>query len=115
MRDELITLIAKNGETKDADGFVTGTTEKRSEKFARVKSVRASEFYQAYSAGMELRYIFCVDPDDWEDSFAAVDRKRVKPWAVEYEGEIYKIIRVYKTDMGEIELSATEADHGNEL
>lgn len=114
MRDELITLIAKSGETRDADGFVITETEKRTEKFARVKSVRASEFYQAYSAGMEVRYIFCMDPDDWKDCFSASGLNRIKPWAVSYEGETYKIVRTYKTDMGEIELTVAEADHGTE-
>lgn len=115
MRDELITLITKTGETRNANGFIVENEAQRTEKFARVKNVRASEFYQAYSAGIEVRYIFCVDPDDYKDAYATVDGVTVKPWAVEFEGETYKIVRAYRTDIGEIELTVTEADHGNEL
>jgi hypothetical protein len=55
-----------------------------------------------------------MDPDDWKDCFSASGLNRIKPWAVSYEGETYKIVRTYKTDMGEIELTVAEADHGTE-
>ena len=116
MRDELIILITKTAETENENGFVVEGSEVRSEIFARVKSVRASEFYQAYSAGMELSYIFCIDPDDWKAAYAEDESGRtVKPGMVEYDGTMYRIVRVYRTDMGEIELTVQEADHGNEL
>ncbi len=115
MRDELITLITKTGETFDESGFPVEGIDIRTEKFARVKNVRASEFYQAYSAGLTLSYIFCVDPDDWKDAYAEVEGKTVAPWAVEYEGTVYRIVRTYKTDMGEIELTVRVAGHDSEL
>lgn len=115
MRDDLITLITKTGEEYDESGFPIGETELRTEKFARIKSVRASEFYLAYSAGQELAYIFCMDPDDWKDCYAEVEGKKVAPWAVEYESTIYKIVRTYRTDMGEIELTVKEAGHEPDL
>ena len=115
MRDELITLITKTGEVLNENGFPVEGTDISTEIFARVKNVRASEFYQAYSAGLTLSYIFCVDPDDWKDAYAEVEGKPVAPWAVEYEGTVYRIVRTYKTDMGEIELTVKVASHENEL
>ncbi len=115
MRDELIELITKTGITEDEDGFPTTENEAKTEVFAKVKSVKASEFYQAYVAGMEMALIFCVDLDDYKLAFRVVDNKSVKPWAVDYDGVRYKIVRTYRNDMGEIELSAKEADHGHDL
>jgi hypothetical protein len=115
MRDDRITLITKTGEVLNDNGFPVEGTDIRTEKFARIKSVKASEFYQAYSAGMTLSYIFCVDPDDWKDAYAEVEGQMMAPWAVEYEGILYKIVRTYKTDMGEIELTVKVAGHESEL
>lgn len=114
MRDELIKLITKTGGRENENGFPIDETEAETEVFARIKNVRASEFYQAYSAGMELRYIFCVDPDDLNTAKRTVDGRTIWPWAVDYDGERYKIVRRYRTDMGEVELSCQEADHGHE-
>lgn len=111
MRDDLITFITKTEEALNENGFPVSGMDIRTEKFARIKSVKASEFYQAYSAGLTLSYIFCVDPDDWKDAYAEVEGRAVAPWAVEYEGTVYKIVRTYKTDMGEIELTVKVASH----
>ncbi len=115
MRDELIELITKTGETEDADGFPSSNTEHKESVFAEVKSVKATEFYQAYVAGMEIAYIFSVDRDDYKMAYQTVGNKTVKPWAVDYDGVRYKIVRAYLTKTGEIELSVKEADHGNDL
>lgn len=115
MRDDLITFITKTGETFNENGFPVEGTDIRTEKFARVKSVKANEFYQAYSAGMTLSYIFCVDPDDWKDTYAEVEGQKVAPWAIEYDGTPYRIVRTYRTDMGEIEITVKEASHESEL
>ena len=115
MRNELITLIVKTGKTVDDSGFEVEGTSLETEIFARVKNVRATEFFQAYSEGIELSYVFCIDYDDWKNSFAQVEGHMVEPWAIEYEGKEFKIIRKYRTDMGELELSVMEADHETEL
>lgn len=115
MRDERIKLVTKTGVTEDQDGFPVSEGEEKTEVFARVKSVKASEFYQAYVSGMEMALIFCVDPDDYRTAYQTVGDKEVRPWAVDYDGTRYKIVRTYRTDMGELELSVQEADHGHDL
>lgn len=115
MRDELIELITKKGITEDESGFPTSESEDKTEVFARVKSVRSTEFYQAYAAGKEVSLIFCIDQDDMKLAHKTVDNKTVKPWAVDYDGIRYRIVREYRTDMGEVELSVQEADHGHDL
>lgn len=115
MRDDLITFITKTGEVLNENGFPVEGTDIRTEKFARIKSVKASEFYQAYTAGLTLSYIFCVDLDDWKDAHAEVEGQSMAPWAVEYDGTVYKIVRTYRTDMGEIELTVKVASHEDGL
>ena len=115
MRDELIRLITKTGITEDESGFPIDEREDETEIWARVKSVRSTEFYQAYTEGMELKYVFCVDRDDLALANRTDTKGRtIKPWAVEYDGVRYRIVRQYMTDMGEVELSAEEADHGHD-
>lgn len=111
MRDKLITLVTKTGTTYDASGFPTENTEQKQTVFARVKSVRSSEFYEALQSKIKLEYIFCVDPDDFKlGYYTPQSGATVKPWEVEYENIRYKIIRTYRTDAGEIEISCAEAE-----
>ena len=112
MRDEQITLVTTTGTTYDASGFPTEATEQKQTIFARVKSVRATEFYEALRSNHTLAYIFCVDPDDFNlGNYTPSGSTAVyKPWAVEYNNTRYKIVRTYRTDIGEMELSCEEVE-----
>lgn len=111
MRDELITLVTDTGTTYDASGFPTESTEQKVTIFARVKSVRSTEFYEALRSNLKLAYIFCVDPDDFKlGNYTPSGGSTAKPWAVEYDNVRYKIVRTYRTEIGEIELSCEEVE-----
>lgn len=112
MRDEQITLVTTTGTTYDASGFPTENTEQKQTIFARVKSVRATEFYEALRSNHTLAYIFCVDPDDFNlGNYTPSGSTTVyKPCAVEYNNVRYKIVRTYRTDIGEMELSCEEVE-----
>ncbi|MBO6206848.1 MAG: phage head closure protein [Lachnospiraceae bacterium] len=110
MRDEQITLITNTGTAYDESGFPVEDTEQHQTVFAKVKSVRASEYYEALRSNLKLAYIFCVDPDDFKLGDHKVDGKTVRAWAVEYETVRYKIIRTYRTDTGDLELSCEEVE-----
>lgn len=114
MRNELIYLVTRTGRTRNANGF-SEDTEELTEIFAQIKSVKATEFYQAYSAGMNLAYIFAIDLDDYMLSQQVIDTTVVKPHAVIYNEVHYKIVRAYMTEIGTVELTCEEADHGNDL
>lgn len=61
--------------------------EERSEVFVNVKSVKYSEFYSAHIAGFNPEIIFEIA--DYYDY-------KGQP-LIEYDGEIYKVIRTYRT------------------
>lgn len=98
-------MITDKGKTYDESGFPVTRTEEELEVFARVKSVKASEYYEAMRSNLNLAHIFAVDPDDYATMVLNAGGKKRYPWAVEYDGDRYKIIRTYRTDMGDLELS----------
>lgn len=110
MRNEIVTLIADKGRTYDDSGFPVTQTEETLDVFARVKSVRASEYYEAMRSNLNLSRIFAVDPDDYDTMVLMVDGKKVYPSLVAYDGERYKIVRTYRTDMGDLELSCERVE-----
>lgn len=85
MRNEVVRLI-----TKTADG--ASVKESPHDVYADKKSVNRSEFYAAYAAGLNLKYIFVVDTEDYEDAD--------EPQMLEYHDRRYNIVRSYETDEG---------------
>lgn len=110
MRNEIITLITDKGKTYDESGFPAAETEETLDVFAMVKSVRASEYYEAMRSNLKLAYIFAVDPDDYNTMILTVSGKKVQPSLVSYDGDRYRIIRTYRTDMGDLELSCERVE-----
>lgn len=86
MRNEVIKIICKQ---------VSGSTvtENSYEVFAEKKSVSRSEFYAAYQVGLNPRYMFDIDTDDWLWISAQNDND---PTEIEYNGKRYTIIRSYE-------------------
>jgi SPP1 family predicted phage head-tail adaptor len=90
--DKLVYLISETGVSQDDDGNMIETMTPR-EVFAKEKSVRQTEFYQAAAQGLlpvkvfEIRYL-----EYREES------------KLTYEGRPYKIIRTFSGDEQMLEL-----------
>lgn len=71
------------------------------EVFAEVKNITTSEFYQAHSSGLLPVYKFVINADEY-------DRKK-NGSHIKYDDEVFRIIRTYKKDEWNLELTV-EAD-----
>ena len=90
-------------ETADADGFpVIATVE--TEVFIDVKSVKRTEYYKAMQSGMELSIVFELRTVDYDLTEHFVAGKHLYADSVEYDSQIYDIIRTYKPNDEIIEL-----------
>lgn len=102
MRDELIKLITEYKEGKELK-------KAEFEIFAEEKSLSRSEFYTGYTAGISVRKIFEMDPDDYDsaDVKKEVDGKVVTfhPSIIEHNGENFNIVRSYKKNHSSIEVT----------
>ena len=92
MYNHLITLITITT-TKDSIGQVVETETPR-EVLCEVKSISQTEFYQAAQTQLRPELKVIMDKDDYQ--------KEVR---LQYDDEDYKVIRRYKTDGNEIELT----------
>ena len=92
MYNHLITLITI-ATTKDSIGQVVETETPR-EVLCEVKSISQTEFYQAAQTQLRPELKVIMDKDDYQ--------KEVR---LQYDDEDYKVIRRYKTDGNEIELT----------
>ena len=115
MRDKRITLITVLEEERDSSGFKTGESTQKVEIFAEEKSVGRREYYEALRASMQVSIIFSVDAEDFQLSVSEIPlsegkTKKVKASKIEYEGDVYRIVRSYKTDSGTIELTCSEVE-----
>lgn len=94
---DVITLVGEQlTGTRDADGYPV-PTETKTEIFAKVKSVRRAEFYEALRSGISATIIFEVFAHDYNG-----ERK------VEYDGTHYKVERAYQTTLDRLELTCSE-------
>lgn len=92
MYNHLITLITITT-TKDSIGQVVETETPR-EVLCEVKSISQTEFYQAAQTQLRPELKVIMDKEDYQ--------KEVR---LQYDDEDYKVIRRYKTDGNEIELT----------
>lgn len=87
-------------ETEEAHGVHEDTTKTRRLILCTVKSVRQSEYYEAYNAGFTPQIMFVLTlASDYHG-----ERK------LEYEGKIYDIIRTFETEEGGIEITVERED-----
>lgn len=89
---ELVTVIRK----RDKDGFSKEKERRILEVMGEIKSVRQSEFYQAASAGIDVRMAAEINIEDYEEAIIRIEDKKIKPELVVYDGTDYKIIRIWK-------------------
>ena len=90
-RNELI-LISETFEFDDIGNQVP--TEKETEVFCNVKSVSRSEFYNAATTGLKPSLVFVVH--DYEYNGEEI---------VKFEDNRYKVIRIYRKNIEELELT----------
>lgn len=101
---EATLIVVTTGQ--DDDGFPI-EEEDKIPVFCTEKSVRHTEFYEALRSGMKPRIIFEVRLEDWELSKHQIDGKTYYAEKVEYDGEIYDVIRSYKRNKGFIQITCS--------
>lgn len=104
LNNELIQLVTVKGyETKN--GFKTNEDTSEIEIFAGVKSVGRTEYYEALRSGMNVSFIFIVDPEDFALGIVEFDGVKFKPSRVIYDGDVYLIRRTFKNNFGLLEMT----------
>jgi SPP1 family predicted phage head-tail adaptor len=83
--DSVCKLIKEKELTRDRYGNPQVTRQER-EVFCQIRSVTRSEFYAAANAGLEPQFVIRLA------DFAEYDNEQI----VEYEGEVFSIIRTYR-------------------
>lgn len=93
---ELITVVATD--EKDVNGY-TVDREIKNEVFCKVKSPGRSEFYAAMKADMKVSKIFVVSDIDYAGETQLI-----------YDGDRYKVEKVYPAGLDEIELTCSKVE-----
>lgn len=101
MDEEAVLLLVVN--EKDADGFPKENKE-RIPVFVEEKSATRSEFYEALRSGINIKLVLELRQEDWELSSRMESGKKHYATQIEYDGDIYNIVRTYKSDKAKIEL-----------
>ena len=109
LNNEVATFITVIGEMRNNSGFVTGENTEETQLFVSVKSVGRTEYYKALSEGIEAKIIFSVNPDDYDLTKRVITvngtKKKVYAGKLVYDDETYRIIRAYKKNLSEMELT----------
>lgn len=79
------------------------------EVMSEIKSVKYDEFYKAMYSGVSVQLIAAVNIEDYEESIIRADGKKIRPSLVEYDGTVYRIIRVWMKN-NRIELTLQEVE-----
>lgn len=99
MRNERITLV-----TMIPEG--TEIREELYHVFAERRSLTRSEFYASYQVGLAGRWIFDIDPDDYEMTRQVQeDQTELYATKVIYNGAVFDIVRTYQSGVGTMEIT----------
>ena len=90
---------------KDKDGFPVEVIDEIEAYVLREKSVRHSEFYEAFAVDMEARYILELRVEEWEESAHFIDDRKEYATKVRYEDCVYDVARTYKKNKSIIEVT----------
>lgn len=96
-------IVVTNG--KDQDGYPVKVTSEYEAYVLKEKSVRHSEFYEAYATGMDARLILELRIEEWEQSAHMVDDCVEYATQVRYEGSIYSVARTYNKNKSVVEVT----------
>ena len=87
-----LTLISETYVTDEVKNMIS--VEANTNVFCNIKSVRASEFYNAANVGLKPELVFVIHPYEYSGE------KKVK-----FNGKEYRVIRTYQVNSEEIELT----------
>lgn len=92
--------------SKDEDGYPIETTKEIPVYIVREKSATRSEVYAARNAGVDVRLVLEIRPEDYELSrHADKDGKREYARKIRYDGGTYEIARAWLNEKSMMELS----------
>lgn len=84
-------------------------TKKETTLFCAKKSVRYSEFYAATQVGINPKYVFEFNLEEYETAIVttgeAPNLEKHRPTELIYDGETFNIIRTYEPDVYTIEIT----------
>lgn len=95
--DEEITLVTVIQSEEDIEKRETTV-------FAARVSVTRSEFYAAYKTGLDAKWIFSMNREDYEMTRAVVEEEEVYATQVKYKGAVFNVIRTYCPEDGDLEI-----------
>ena len=95
MWKDVITLRTKRT-GQDADGYPTAIYDDI-KVYANKKSVTRSEFYASNANGIDLKYVFEIRSEDYDEQKDII-----------YEGKEYEVRRAYQKGEGTVELSCSD-------
>lgn len=82
--------------TKDPDGYPVNT-ETSNTLYVTEKSITRQEYYEAVRNKINIKLILEVRQEDFEETKATVDGKKIYATELVYQEEYYKIQRTYKS------------------
>lgn len=92
--------------TKDEDGYPVVTEKRIPIYVVNEKSVNRYEAYTAMNAGIDVKMILEIRPEDWELSeHRDEDGKRCYARKIEYDEGVYTIRRHYRNNRSLVELT----------
>lgn len=92
MRNKKVTLITKY----KASATAKTISEERTGIWAEVKSVKRTEFYEAYTSNLKPRNIVDVLPSEYNRAIVTTDDGDIfEPTRIEVDGQERNIIRIY--------------------
>lgn len=113
MFNEVVYLITKIEPTYDDDGFEIDASEIRTKAYAQVKTTTIREYDAGARDGERATDVFVVIDRDYRNAIVRdSQKKKVRPSFVEYDGDLYKIVRRYERVNGNyvVELSCVEVE-----
>lgn len=100
MKNDVVYLVTVT-KSQDADGFETETSTEY-EVMAEIKSIGRTEFYQAAHEGINVSLVAVINLDDFESVST--------PSKLRYSGDLYRIVRTYKTSKLDVELTLAQVE-----
>lgn len=92
MYNEVIFLVSKKKDFNEIGDKIE--TEERAQRFAKIKSIGQSEFYQAQAQGLKPEIKFVIaDYLDYNNEKEVI-----------YNNYRYKVLRTYRTESNELEI-----------
>lgn len=106
MKNDVVYLLSITT-GRDEDGFPI-QQEQEFEVFARIESVKRSEYYNAAAIGVKAEAVVVINEDDYTECVSRIG----KPSKVRIGDDDYKVVRSYhKRGGNDRELTLSEVEH----